>query len=88
MMHVFWDGRVPRCPGDTEGDEGPGNVWHHSLAELWGRMNHYRELHLAHRFGELPERCHTCTDWMTGAAERLRPDHGPFAETSVRGNLV
>ena len=21
MMHVFWDGRVPRCPGDTEGVE-------------------------------------------------------------------
>jgi MoaA/NifB/PqqE/SkfB family radical SAM enzyme len=27
MMHVFWDGRVPRCPGDTEGDEGVGNAW-------------------------------------------------------------
>ena len=25
MMHVFWDGRVPRCPGDTEGDESVGN---------------------------------------------------------------
>ena len=25
------------------------------------------------RFGELPERCHKCTDWMTGAAERVRP---------------
>ena len=27
MMHVFWDGRVPRCPGDTEGEEGVGNAW-------------------------------------------------------------
>ena len=73
MMHVFWDGRVPRCPGDTEGDEGVGNVWQHSVAELWGRLGAYRDLHLERRFDELPERCHTCTDWMTGAAERLRP---------------
>ncbi len=88
MMHVFWDGRVPRCPGDTEGEEGPGNAWHESLEELWGQMSHYREMHLDHRFDELPERCHVCTDWMTGAAERIRPAKGPFAETAVRGSLV
>ncbi|NNE34332.1 MAG: radical SAM protein [Rhodothermales bacterium] len=79
MMHVFWDGRVPRCPGDTEGDEGPGNVWQNSLVELWDRMGHYREMHLSHQFDQLPERCATCTDWMTGSAERIRPVSGPFS---------
>jgi len=74
MMHVFWDGRVPRCPGDTEGEEGFGNAWHDSLVNLWARLGGYRQLHLEHRFDELPARCHTCTDWMTGAAERIRPD--------------
>lgn len=73
MMHVFWDGRVPRCPGDTEGEEGVGNAWHDSLANLWGQLGAYRDLHLERDFDALPERCHTCTDWMTGAAERLRP---------------
>lgn len=73
MMHVFWDGRIPRCPGDTEGEEGFGNAWDDSLANLWARLGVYRDLHLQRRFDELPERCHTCTDWMTGAAERLRP---------------
>jgi hypothetical protein len=73
MMHVFWDGRVPRCPGDTEGEEGVGNAWHQSLAELWEKLGGYRDLHLQHRFAELPERCHTCTDWRVGKAERLRP---------------
>ena len=73
MMHVFWDGRVPRCPGDTEGDEGVGNVWREPLATLWGRLGGYRALHLQHRFDELPPRCQTCTDWMTGAAQRIRP---------------
>lgn len=75
MMHVFWDGRIPRCPGDTEGQEGFGNAWHDSLANLWAKLGGYRELHLERRFAELPERCHTCTDWMTGAAERVRPDN-------------
>jgi len=79
MMHVFWDGRVPRCPGDTEGEEGAGNAWHAPLAELWADLGGYRELHLAHRYDELPDRCHTCTDWMTGAAQRIRPAGAPQA---------
>ncbi len=72
MMHVFWDGRVPRCPGDTEGDEGVGNAWHESLTTLWQRLGGYRAMHLEHRFEELPERCRTCTDWQVGIAERVR----------------
>jgi uncharacterized Fe-S cluster-containing radical SAM superfamily protein len=73
MMHVFWDGRVPRCPGDTEGEEGVGNAWQESLEVLWGKLGTYRACHLDHRFEELPDRCHDCKDWMTGAANRLRP---------------
>ena len=72
MMHVFWDGRIPRCPGDTEGDEGFGNAWHEPLDVLWGRLAAYRELHLRRRFDELPDRCSTCKDWMTGSAKRIR----------------
>ena len=71
MMHVLWDGRVPRCPGDTEGDEGVGNVWQESLAVLWEKLGAYRRLHLERRFNELPDRCQQCEDWMTGAAQRV-----------------
>ena len=71
MMHVFWDGRVPRCPGDTEGEESAGNAWHESLAALWGHLGSYRRLHMQHEFAELPERCHTCKDWMVGAAKKV-----------------
>ncbi len=77
MMHVFWDGRVPRCPGDTEGEEGAGNMWEGSIADLWGRLGPYRQKHLDHRWDDLPERCHTCTDWATGAAARIRSESGP-----------
>lgn len=91
MMHVFWDGRVPRCPGDTEGEDTALNAWDGSLTALWGELGQYRDLHLAHRFSELPERCHTCKDWMTGAAERVRPGrleklhHRRDRATAVRG---
>jgi uncharacterized Fe-S cluster-containing radical SAM superfamily protein len=74
MMHVFWDGRVPRCPGDTEGEEGAGNAWDHSLTDLWARLGTYRSLHLNRQFDRLPERCHQCKDWMTGAAAKIAPN--------------
>ena len=80
MMHVFWDGRVPRCPGDTEGEEGAGNAWDEPLAVLWDRLGEYRSHHLAHEFDQLPERCLTCKDWMTGAAKRIRPQQAPLVE--------
>ena len=73
MMHVFWDGRVPRCPGDTEGEEGVGNAWDEPLTVLWERLGTYRKKHLEYCFDDLPERCRLCKDWMTGAAERIRP---------------
>ncbi len=79
MMHVFWDGRVPQCPGDTEGDERIGNAWDEPLEVLWGRMAAHRGKHLEHRFSELPERCQECKDWMTGSAERIQPAGGRLA---------
>lgn len=77
MMHLFWDGRVPRCPGDTEGEEEAGNAWDESLPTLWARLGQYRELHLNRQFDLLPDRCHGCTDWMTGASVKLRPSRNP-----------
>src|ERR1035437_2159845 len=34
----------------------------------------YRDHHLKHRFDQLPDRCQSCKDWMTGAAKRIRSD--------------
>jgi pyruvate-formate lyase-activating enzyme len=73
MMHVLWDGRVPRCPGDTEGEEGVGNAWHASLVDLWRQLGGNRDLHMRRAFDALPPRCRACTDWQVGAAHRVRP---------------
>jgi MoaA/NifB/PqqE/SkfB family radical SAM enzyme len=73
MMHVFWDGRVPRCSGDVEGEDFDANAWHASLTDIWAQLGAYRQIHLDRRFEDLPARCHECRDWMTGAAERVRP---------------
>jgi pyruvate-formate lyase-activating enzyme len=83
MMHVFWDGRVPRCPGDTEGHEGVGNAWHAPLSALWEELGGYRQKHLEGRFDDLPTRCHTCKDWMTGAAQKIVPGRDLPAETAA-----
>jgi MoaA/NifB/PqqE/SkfB family radical SAM enzyme len=77
LMHVLWDGRVARCAGDTEADVCVGNAWEDSLFELWGRLEPYRQMHLERRFGDLPEICRHCKDWMTGASERIRPQEKP-----------
>lgn len=79
MMHLFWDGRVPRCPGDTEGEESAGNAWDESLVTLWARLSEYRNLHIQRQFDALPDRCQTCTDWMTGASVKLRPSRRGLA---------
>ena len=85
MMHVFWDGRVPRCPGDTEGQEGSGNAWDKPLFELWAKLGVYRQMHLDYRFDELPEKCQDCTDWMTGSAERIKPIESKFVSKNDEG---
>ena len=88
MMHVFWDGRVPRCSGDVEGEDFEANAWHAPLTEIWGKLGSYRQLHLDRRFDELPERCQDCRDWMSGAAERVREGQLDRLERRRRKRLL
>ncbi len=78
QMHVFWDGRVPLCPGDTEGEDSVGNAWDEPLPVLWQRLGTHRDYHLQHHFDLLPERCQKCKDWMVGAAKRVHASSGQF----------
>ena len=74
LMHVFWDGRVPRCSGDTEGNYCVGNAWDEQLLTLWQKIFPFRQTHLDRDFDKLPMQCQQCKDWMTGVADRVRPD--------------
>lgn len=82
LMHVCWDGTVPRCCGDTDGTEAVGNAWHESLSALWTRMASFRAAHLDGRFDHLPPRCAACHDWMVGVSEKIRPTRGVFCDQS------
>jgi hypothetical protein len=77
LMHVCWDGTVPRCCGDTDATEPVGNVWQEPLSTLWNRMAEFRRAHLAGTFTALPVRCATCKDWMVGMADKIPPDLVP-----------
>jgi len=83
LMHVCWDGGVPRCPGDTDAVYGAGNVLEASLRELWSRLRAHRQLHLDRRFDDLPEDCRRCKDWMTGVAERHCPEGGRGGDLKI-----
>jgi hypothetical protein len=85
LMHVLWDGRVPRCAGDTEGKDCVGNAMAESLVELWARLAPHRQLHLDRRFDEVSEQCQLCKDWMTGASERVRPSERSVGEPWAAG---
>ena len=74
VMHVLWDGTVPRCGGDHEALDPKGNASEVSLYELWhGPMSEDRRLHLDHCFDELPEQCLKCSDWRAGGSELYYP---------------
>lgn len=83
QLHVYWDGRIARCPGDTEGEEVVGNAWQSSLTDLWAQLGVYRAKHMERRFSELPARCLECKDWMVGAARRIRPLGEQAGQTSI-----
>lgn len=88
QMHVFWDGRVPRCPGDIEGQESIGNAWDEPLTVLWQRLGVYRDLHSKRQFDQLPERCQVCKDWMVGAAKKITPPQRQSADSPAKAEMT
>lgn len=74
VMHVLWDGTIPRCGGDHEAHDPKDNAWNNSLYDIWnGPMSKDRLIHLHHRFQELPDQCLKCSDWRAGGSELFYP---------------
>ena len=65
MFQIFWDGRVPTCGCDYDIANEAGNISEQSIYEVWQKIRReFAELHVQHRFDELPMWCQNCTDWI------------------------
>lgn len=71
-MSIHWDGRVPQCDGDWNGEEYLGDVNKQSIKEIWdGELARRRERHWNGDFDFEP--CRHCSDWQGGLAAWYNP---------------
>lgn len=59
---VFWDGRVPRCRQDINGQVLLGNLFSEPLPELWRKGEPF---FISHFRGLYDEYCSRCDEWFT-----------------------
>ncbi len=59
---VFWDGRVPRCRQDINGQVLLGNLFSEPLPELWQKGEPF---FISHCRGLYDEYCSRCDEWFT-----------------------
>lgn len=75
MFQIFWDGTVPLCGCDYEAKSAIGNINEDTIEGLWQIMKKdLGELHIEHRFNELPHWCQNCTDWMMHESKIYDPE--------------
>ncbi len=83
---IHWNGNVVMCAVDCEGKYVAGNIEIQTVKEIWnGPLRWIRELHIRHRFNELPEICRKCPDWGVKKARAYFPD--TFWEAEYEGYL-
>ncbi len=59
---VFWDGRVPRCMQDINGEFVLGNILKEPLSDIWKKGENFW---LQHCKNEYDEYCRRCDEWFT-----------------------
>lgn len=74
-LHVLWNGIVPLCGGDLEGDHPAGDVNKESLLSIWhGVQRDRRLMHLNRQFEKLSEPCKSCWDWQVADSLKLKAE--------------
>lgn len=63
QLGVTWEGEVTMCAQDIEGELSLGNLNHESISQVWEKKQELIDLHMEHRFEELPEFCRKCSTW-------------------------
>lgn len=77
---IAWNGDVLSCAWDGDGEHVFGNIFESSVREVWAKRNReFTDLHLEHRWDELPESCRNCQDWMM-IGEMRYDEHGNLRE--------
>lgn len=72
---ITWDGNIVACTIDYEGKFISGNVTNDTIKNIWNaKHKQFVELHLNHKFNELPEFCKGCLDWQAVGAESYDKD--------------
>lgn len=70
QMTIFWDGSVPQCDGDYDGNTNFGNVNISSIEDIWNAgLNKVRDKHMNLNFNFSP--CNKCEDWQAGKSKIL-----------------
>ena len=70
-MPITWDGKAVNCVMDVDAQYVCGDVNVQSIEEIWKNRNiNMVEKHMQHKWDELPEICHNCSDWNIIGEER------------------
>lgn len=72
VMPITWDGKVVNCVMDVDAKFVCGDVTKNSIKSIWKERNEKMvNLHMEHRFDELPLICQSCNDWTIIGEERF-----------------
>lgn len=75
QLGITWDGRTTICGQDCEATLAFGDLNKESIQEVWEKKKNFMELHMQHKFDELPEFCQQCTSWaLVGSEEHYYPN--------------
>jgi len=65
QMTIFWNGLVPQCDGDWNGEKIEGDVKNQTIKDIWnGSLKKVRDMHLSDNYNFWP--CNVCEDWQAG----------------------
>lgn len=75
QLCITWDGRVTVCAQDCEATLAFGDLNKESIQEIWSKKRKFMELHMQHKFDQLPGFCQQCTSWaLVGSEEHYYPN--------------
>jgi radical SAM protein with 4Fe4S-binding SPASM domain len=76
QLAITWDGKAAACGWDCEAENVFGDVSKESISDIWKRKQEFIDLHMEHKFEQLPDKCKQCTTWGLVGSEEHYLDNG------------